>query len=198
MSNVARDQELALLYSAARTHYAWLPTPVSDDELRRVYELARWAPTGGNGNSLRIEFVKSAAAKERLKPTLMPTNIEKVMSAPVTAILAFDRAWYEKLPELAPFRPQARDQIAGMPEAKRDQMGTLNATLQAGYFILAARAYGLDCGPMGGFDPAKVDAEFFPEGNWRSIVLVNLGHGDPDKTLPRQPRLDFATACKIS
>lgn len=195
--SLARPEELALLFTEARTHYAWLPEPVSDELLQQVYELARWAPTGSNAQSLRVVFVKSAAAKERLKPTLMAANVDKTMAAPATAILAFDTRWYEQLPKLAPFRPEARDQMAGLPEAVRDGLGTTNATLQAGYMILAARALGLDCGPMGGFDRAKVDAEFFPDGAWRSLILLNLGHGDPAKTLPRQPRLDFATACTI-
>lgn len=197
MSDAARDEELALLFTTARTHNAWLPTPVDAELLQRVYELARWAPTGGNGQSLRVMFVTSPAAKERLRPTLAPGNVDKTMSAPVTAILAYDVAWYERLPELAPFRPGARDHIAAMPAETRDQLGSLNATLQSAYLILAARAFGLDCGPMGGFDRAKVDAEFFPDGGWRSIILLNLGHGDPAKVAPRMPRLEFATACKI-
>lgn len=197
MANQARDPELALLYTEARTHYAWLPTPVDDDLLRRIYELARWAPTGGNGNSLRIDFVKSSAAKERLRPAVAAGNVDKMMTAPVTAILAYDAAWYDRLTELMPARPAMRDQIAGLPPDVRDRMGQMNATLQAGYVILAARALGLDCGPMGGFDNAKVDAEFFPDGAQRSIVLLNFGYGDPAKVLPRMPRLDFDTACRI-
>jgi 3-hydroxypropanoate dehydrogenase len=197
MSNVARNEELALLFTTARTHSAWLPTPVDADLLQRVYELARWAPTGGNGQSLRVAFVTSREAKERLRPALFPGNVDKAMTAPVTAILAYDVAWYEHLPELAPFRPGARDQIAAMPAEKRDQLGAQNADLQAAYLILAARAFGLDCGPMGGFDRAKVDAEFFADGAWRSIMLLNLGHGDPAKVTPRMPRLEFATACRV-
>jgi 3-hydroxypropanoate dehydrogenase len=197
MSNVARDEELALLFTTARTHYAWLPTPVDADLLQRVYELARWAPTGGNGQSLRVVFAASREAKERLRPTLAPMNVDKTMTAPVTAILAYDVAWYERLPELAPFRPGARDQIVAMPAEKRDRMGLQNAYLQSGYLILAARALGLDCGPMAGFDPTQLDAEFFRDGAWRSILLLNLGYGDPAKVLPRMPRLEFATACRI-
>jgi 3-hydroxypropanoate dehydrogenase len=199
MSNAsqARDEELALLFTAARTHYAWLPTPVGDDLLQRVYELARWAPTGGNSNPLRIVFVKSAEAKERLRPALPPPNVDKMMTAPATAILAYDVAWYDRLPELAPFRPGAREQILAMPAERRERLSVMNADLQAGYLILAARAHGLDCGPMGGFDPPKVDAEFFPDGAWRTVLLLNLGYGDPAKTQPRMPRLEFATACRI-
>ncbi|HEX4459232.1 MAG TPA: malonic semialdehyde reductase [Polyangia bacterium] len=198
MSNEARPEELTLLFTAARTHSAWLPDPVDDETLRRIYELARWAPTGSNASPLRIVFARSPAAKERLKPALAPMNVEKVMTAPVTAILAYDVAWHDHLPLLASHRPGAREQIAALPEERRDLLGRVNAQLQAGYFILAARACGLDCGPIGGFDPAKVDAEFFPDGAWRTIMpLVNLGHGDPAKTQPRMPRLEFATACRV-
>ena len=199
MSNASqvRDEELALLFTAARTHYAWSPVPVGDDILQRVYDLARWAPTGGNANPLRIAFARSVEAKQRLRPALAPTNIEKAMTAPVTAILAYDAAWYDRLAELAPSRPGAREQILAMPAERRDRLAFLNADLQAGYLILAARACGLDCGPMGGFDAAKLDAEFFPDGAWRSILLLNLGYGDPAKTLPRMPRLDFTTACRV-
>lgn len=194
----ARDEELALLFSAARTHYAWQPTAVDDALLRRIYETARWAPTGSNAQPLRVVFAKSAAAKEQLRPALPPPNVEKVMTSPVTAILTYDVAWHDKLPELAPFRPGARDQIAALPAEVRDSMGLQSASMQAGYMILAARALGLDCGPVGGFDRAKVDAAFFPDGAWRSFLLVNLGHGAPEKTMPRMPRLDFDVACKIA
>ena len=197
MSNRARDEELSLLFTEAHTHYAWLPTPVSDDELHRLYELTRWAPTGGNSNPLRITFVRSPEAKERLRPGLPPTNVDKAMTAPVTAILAYDVAWHDHLPTLAPFRPGAREQFAAMPAERRDHLSLLNVSIQIGYLILAARSLGLDCGPMGGFDRDKVDAAFFPDGAWKSVILLNLGHGDPDKRMPRQPRLDFATTCKI-
>jgi 3-hydroxypropanoate dehydrogenase len=198
MSNAARAEELALLFTEAHTHYAWLSDPVDDEQLRRVYELARWAPTGSNAQPLRVTFVRSAAHKELLRPALAPTNVEKVMTAPVTAVLAYDVTWYEHLPQLAPFRANVREQIAALPAERRDHLGAINASLQAGYFILAARACGLDCGPIGGFDPAKVDAALFPDGAWRSVIpLVNLGHGDPEKRMPRMPRLAFETACKI-
>ena len=176
---------------------AWLSTPVGDDILQRVYELARWAPTGGNSNPLRIVFAKSVEAKQRLIPALAPTNVDKAMTSPVTAILAYDTAWYDHLPELAPFRQGAREQMLAQPAERRERLSVLNADLQAAYLILAARALGLDCGPMGGFDAAKVDAEFFPDGAWRTLLLLNLGYGDPAKTVARMPRLEFATACKI-
>jgi 3-hydroxypropanoate dehydrogenase len=194
---LARAEELELLFTAARTHYAWLPEPVGDDLLRRIYELLRWAPTGSNAQTLRIAFVRSPEAKERLRPALFPANVEKAMTAPATAILAYDVAWYERMPELAPFRPNVLEQYLAMPPERRDHLAALNSNVQAGYFILAARAIGLDCGPMGGFDRAKVDAAFFPDGAWRSQLLVNLGYGDPEKTMARMPRLDFETACRI-
>jgi 3-hydroxypropanoate dehydrogenase len=193
----SREEEIELLFTGARTHHAWLDRPVPDDLLERLYALVRMGPTGGNAQPLRIVFVKSREAKERLRPALMPGNVEKTMSAPVTAIVAFDARYYDKLPQLFPARPETRDRIAGMPEAQRDQLGTQSALLQAGYLILAARALGLDCGPMGGFVPAEVDAAFFPDGAWRSLLLVNLGYGDRDKLFPRLPRLSFEEACRI-
>jgi 3-hydroxypropanoate dehydrogenase len=197
VAHAARTEELALLFTAARTHYAWLPEPVDDDLLRRLYELVRWAPTGSNAQTMRIAFVRSPEGKERLRPALFPANVEKAMTAPVTAILAYDVAWYERMPELAPFRPNVLDQYLTMPAERRDQLAALNSHVQAGYFILAARAVGLDCGPMGGFDRAKVDAAFFPNGAWHSQLLVNLGYGDPEKTMARMPRLDFETVCRL-
>jgi 3-hydroxypropanoate dehydrogenase len=193
----SRQEELALLFTEARTHSAWLDRPVPRDLVERLYALVRMGPTGGNAQPMRAVFVESRDAKERLRPTLMPGNVDKTMSAPVTAIVAFDTSYYEKLPQLSPSRPEARDRIAGMPEAQRDRLGTQSALLQAGYLILAARALGLDCGPMGGFDPAKVDAAFFPDGAWRSLLLVNLGYGDRDKLSPRLPRLSFEEAWRV-
>jgi 3-hydroxypropanoate dehydrogenase len=183
------------IFTEARTHYAWTPEPVSDDLLHQLYDLVRWPPTGSNAQTLRVVFVRTPEAKERLKPALYPLNIEKAMTAPVTAILAFDTAWYDQLPRLAPSRPESRDRILTLPVEERDRLGTLNAQVQAGYFILGARALGLDCGPMGGFDRAKVDAAFFPDGAWRSLLLCNLGHGDPTRVV--QPRLDFADVARI-
>jgi 3-hydroxypropanoate dehydrogenase len=193
----SRDEEIELLFTGARTHSAWLDRPVEDDLLHRLHALVRMGPTGGNAEPLRVVFVKSREAKERLRPVLAPGNVDKTMSAPATAIVAYDARYYDKLPQLFPARPEMRDHIAAMPEATRDRMGTVSALLQAGYLILAARALGLDCGPMGGFDPAKADAAFFPDGAWRSLLLVNLGYGDRDKLFPRLPRLSFEEACRI-
>jgi 3-hydroxypropanoate dehydrogenase len=193
----ARDEELALLFTDARTHNVWLDRAVDDGLLRRVYELARMAPTGGNSSPMRVVFVKSAAAKEKLRPTLSPMNVDKTMSAPATAIIARDTVFYDKLPKLFPARPEMRDAMASRPADVLERMASQSATLQAGYLILAARALGLDCGPMAGFDPAKVDAAFFPDGAWKALLLVNLGYGDREKLFPRNPRLDFDEACRI-
>jgi 3-hydroxypropanoate dehydrogenase len=193
----SREEELKLLFTEARTHSAWLDRPVPDDLLERLYALVRMGPSGGNAQPLRVVFVKSREAKERLRPALSPGNVDKTMNAPVTAIVAFDTRFYDKLPQLFPARPEMRDNIANLPEAQRERLGTTSALLQAGYLILAARALGLDCGPMGGFDPAKVDAAFLSESGWRSLLLVNLGYGDRDKLHPRLPRLSFEEACRV-
>jgi 3-hydroxypropanoate dehydrogenase len=193
----ARDEELALLFTEARTHNGWLDRPVDDATLRRLYELLRMGPTGGNTQPLRVVFVKTAAAKERLRPVLAPANVDKAMSAPVTAIVAYDSQYFELMPKLFPARPDMRALQEAMPPARRTHLAIINSTLQAGFLILAARALGLDCGPLGGFDPAKTDAEFFPDGRWQSMMLMNLGYGDATKLYPRNPRLDFEEACRI-
>jgi 3-hydroxypropanoate dehydrogenase len=189
--------ERDLLFHEARTHSAWLDRPVGDELLHELYDLLKMAPTGGNSQPARIVFVKSAAAKERLEPLLLPGNRGKVRAAPVTAIVAHDVEFYEKLAKLVPARPERRDYIAALPEGARERMALQSATLQGGYLIVAARALGLDCGPMGGFDAAAVDKEFFPDGKTRSSLLVNLGYGDMSKVFPRQPRLSFDEACRI-
>lgn len=192
LDSTALDQ----LFLQARTHNAWLDRPISDETLHRLYDLSRMGPTGGNSSPMRLVFVKSQAAKERLKPTLAPMNVDKTMSAPVTAIVAFDREYYEQLPKLFPHRDM-KPVFAAMPEEQRDRMGTLNGALQGAYLIMAARALGLDAGPMGGFDAAKVDAEFLAGTKWKSLFLLNLGYGDEAKLFPRNPRLEFAEAARI-
>lgn len=193
----ASDEAIALLFIEARTHSAWLDRPVDDALLRRLYDLVRMGPTGGNPHPMRVVFVKSPAAKERLRPALAPGNVDKTMAAPVTAIIAFDTAFYEQLPKLFPGRPGMRDAVAGRPAEVRNRQGEQSATLAAGYLILAARALGLDCGPMGGFNAAAVDAAFFPDSRWRSLLLINLGYGDAGQLHPRNPRLEFDEACRI-
>jgi 3-hydroxypropanoate dehydrogenase len=183
-------------FRAARTHNGWLPRPVTDDELRAIYELMKWAPTSANCSPARIVFVRSREAKERLRPALSPGNVEKTMTAPVTAIIGHDLEFYEKLPQLFP-HADARSWFAGKP-AVIETTAFRNGSLQGAYFILAARALGLDCGPMSGFDNVKVDVEFFAGTAVRSNFLCNLGHGDPAKLFARSPRLAFDDACRIA
>jgi len=192
------DEALDVIFRQARTHSAFLPTPVSDETLRAAYNLAKWGPTSANTMPLRIVFVRSAEAKERLKPTLSEGNLEKTMAAPVTAIFADDLKFYEHIPRLFPMAPHFKEMFNKPEAAERTKIHAFrNATLQAAYFIIAARAVGLDCGPMSGFDNAKVDAAFFPEGQLKSNFIMNIGYGDASKLKPRLPRLEFDEACKI-
>lgn len=191
-----RDEELRLLFTEARTPAAWLDRPVEPALLHQLYDLTRLGPTGGNSLPLRLVFVTSPEAKERLRPALNAGNVDKAMAAPVTAIVAYDRAFYEQIPRLFPLRAGMRDVLAAMPDEPRDRLAILSASLQAGYLILAARGLGLDCGPMGGFDAAKVDAAFLVDTTWRSLLLVNLGYASGPPPYPRLPRLDFDDACR--
>jgi len=191
-----KQVDLNLLFLEARSQNGFLDKAVSDDLLRQAYEIARMAPTSANNQAGRILFVKSAAAKEKLLPAMSPGNLEKTKAAPVTAIIAHDVEFYEKLTKLFPSFDM-RSVFAGMPKEKQDRTAFQTSSLQGAYFMIAARALGLDCGPMGGFDNAKVDAAFFPDGKWKSNFLVNLGYGDPAKLFPRNPRLDFDEACRI-
>lgn len=179
---------LDLLFRQARTHNGWKPIPVDDALLREAVELAKMGPTSANCSPLRIVFVKSAEAKEKLKPCLSPGNVEKTMTAPVTAILAFDPLFYDRLPQLFP-HADARSWFAGQPHA--EAVARMNATLQAGYLLLALRGLGLDTGAMTGFDAAVCDAAFFADGSARAFMLMNIGHGDPAKLFGRSPRLAF-------
>lgn len=192
----ADDDALNLMFMEARTYSAWLPKPVDDALLMRAYDIARMGPTSSNCLPMRITFVKSPEAKEKLKPCLDAGNVEKTMSAPVTAIIAHDMEFYEKLPKLFP-HTDARSWFVGKPEKIRDT-AFRNGTLQGGYFILAARALGLDCGPMSGFNNAKVDEAFFAGTPVKSNFLINLGYGDASKLYPRGPRLEFNESCKIA
>lgn len=191
LDRLALDQ----LFLEAHTQRQWLDRPLPDDLLREAYELARLAPTSANCQPLRIDFVRSAAAKEKLRPCLSEGNLRQTMAAPATAIFAADFEFYEFLPKLYP-QADARSWFTGS-EATIRGTAELNAALQAGYFILAARSLGLDCGPMGGFDRAKTDEAFFAGTKWKSLFLCNLGYGDPAGFRPRNPRLDFAEACRI-
>lgn len=193
-AGVLDDVALDRLFRTARTHNR-LHGPVTDAELRAIYELMKWGPTSSNCQPARIVFVRSVEAKERLKPALSSANRDKSMAAPVTAILAYDLHFYEYLPRLFPHNAGARSWFAGKPDTPIHALR--NATLQGAYFMLAARAVGLDCGPMSGFDHAKVDAAFFPDGRVKSNFLCNLGRGDPSALFERLPRFAFAEVCRI-
>ncbi|HTI46048.1 MAG TPA: malonic semialdehyde reductase [Casimicrobiaceae bacterium] len=189
------DACLDAVFRTARTHNGFVDRPVTESTLRALYELLKWAPTSANSSPARFVFVVSREAKERLRPALSAGNLDKTMAAPVTAIVAYDLEFYDKLPRLFP-HTDARSWFAGKPEHILTT-AFRNGTLQGGYLILAARALGLDCGPMSGFDNAMVDAAFFPDGKVRSNFLCNIGYGDPAKVKPRNPRLDFEDACRI-
>jgi 3-hydroxypropanoate dehydrogenase len=198
MSEPLDQAAIDIIFAQARTHSAWLPKPVEDAMLRKIYDIAKLGPTSANTSPMRVVFVKSAAAKERLRPTLMPGNVDKTMVAPVCAIVATDMKFYEHIPKLWPHQPEFAQAFTqpGKEEFTKTH-AFRNATLQGAYLIIAARAEGLDCGPMSGFDNARVDAEFFPDGKWKSNFLVNLGYGDLSKVKPRNPRLGFDEACRI-
>ncbi|NMG35624.1 malonic semialdehyde reductase [Azoarcus sp. TTM-91] len=192
----ANDAALDLIFRTARSFNRFTDQPVSDDTLRQLYELLKWGPTSMNCQPARYVFVKSAEAKARLKPGLAPGNADKTMAAPVTVIVAQDPRFYEQLPAQFPAVPGARDMFAGNA-ALADATAFRNSSLQAAYLIVAARALGLDCGPMSGFDAAKVDAEFFPGGEFKSNMLINLGYGDAAGNYPRGPRLGFDEVARI-
>jgi len=192
---VLSDEALNILFRDARTHISWLDKPVSDDLLRQVYDLMKWGPTSATCSPARIVFLRTREAKERLRPALSPNNVDKTMAAPVTAIIGHDLQFYEQLPRLFPNNPAARGWFANSTELAQ-VTAFRNGSIQGGYFILAARAMGLDCGPMSGFDNAKVDAEFFPP-TIKSNFLCNLGFGDHTKLFPRNPRLEFDEVCKL-
>lgn len=186
--NLLDKADLDLLFGAAHTTYRFTDEPVSDDELRAIYEHLRWAPTAQNSQPLRIAYVRTPEAKERLLRHLPEGNRPKSISAPVVAILAADTDFHEHLPHLWPHMPAARDAFAADDE-RRHLMARMNAAIQAGYFLLTARALGLSVGPMGGFDAPGVDAEFFAGTPLHAFLLVNLGHASDDGTQPRNPRL---------
>jgi 3-hydroxypropanoate dehydrogenase len=207
---ILNDEALDLLFRNARTFSAWLDRPVSDDTLRQVYDLMKWGPTSANSSPARIVFLRTAAAKERLRHALAPSNVDKTMRAPVTAIVAYDLHFYGKMTKLFPHNPGMRDLFANAPELV-ETTARRNSSLQGGYLIMAARAVGLDCGPLSGFDNARVDEEFFgagtpcegceeeffPVGHVKSNFLCNLGYGDRTKLFPRMPRLTFEEACTL-
>jgi 3-hydroxypropanoate dehydrogenase len=201
---------LDALFVNARSHYSWTDRPVADETLHELYEVMKFGPTAANTSPARFVFVRSPQAKERLRPCLAPGNVEKTMSAPVTVIVAYDLQFYTKLAKLFPHNPQMGRLYETNPQLV-EVTARRNSTLQGAYMMLAARALGLDVGPMSGFDNAKVDEEFFaagkecercdqeffPEGHVKSNFLVNLGYGDGQKLFPRLPRLSFEEACTI-
>jgi 3-hydroxypropanoate dehydrogenase len=190
------EAALALLFLEARTQNGWLPTPVSDDQLRAIYRIMRMGPTSANSCPARILFLRTPEAKARLLPALSPGNVDKTRAAPVTAIIGYDTRFFELTPKLFPHRPEMRETFAGNPRLA-EVTAFRNGTLQGAYLMIAARAVGLDVGGMSGFDNAAVDAQFFPDGRVKSNFLCNLGHGDPSKILVRLPRLDFDEACAL-
>jgi 3-hydroxypropanoate dehydrogenase len=186
------ERALRTLFLEARSANGFLPKPIPHGLIERIFELAELGPTSANTLPLRIVFVETAEAKARLLPTLSPANVEKTASAPVTAIFAADTKFFEHIPRLFPHAPQFKDFFVGDENAEAArQFAFTNATLQGAYFILAARALGLDVGPMAGFDKPAVDAAFFPDGTFKSLWLANLGYGDDTKVFPRLPRFDF-------
>jgi 3-hydroxypropanoate dehydrogenase len=197
MDKVLSEEGLELIFRAARTHSAWLDKPVDDELLRRVYDLAKMGPTSANMCPLRIVFVKSREAKEKLRPCLDAGNVDKTMKAPVTALLGMDVRFYEEMPKLFP-HADAKAWFKDLPENVLEYIALRNSSLQGAYFMLAARSLGLDCGPMSGFNNAKADAAFFAGTTVKSNFLCNLGHGDASKLYPRSPRLSFEEACRIA
>jgi 3-hydroxypropanoate dehydrogenase len=189
------EAALSVLFDAARTHSSWSDAPVTDEDLRRVYHAAKFGPTSANCSPARFVFLRTPEARERLRPALSAGNLAKTLSAPVVVIVAWDPRFYDRLPELFP-HADARAWFAGN-EALAEETAFRNSTLQGAYLILAARAAGLDCGPMSGFDRASVDQIFFEANGWRSNFLINLGHGDGQALFPRAPRLAFEDACTL-
>jgi 3-hydroxypropanoate dehydrogenase len=196
MSQQLSNDGLDLLFRNARTFSAWQDRPVDDALLRQVYELMKMGPTSANMCPARVVFVKSREAKEKLKPALDAGNAAKTMAAPVTAIVAMDVHFYEQLPRLFP-HADAKAWFKDLPANVLEYVALRNSSLQGAYFILAARALGLDCGPMSGFDNAKVDAAFFAGSTVKSNFLCNVGYGDAAKLYPRLPRLNFEDACRV-
>ncbi|HBT15283.1 MAG TPA: malonic semialdehyde reductase [Erwinia persicina] len=195
MADALNTFALDTLFTQARTYNGWQDRTVTDMQLQEIYDLVRMAPTSANCSPARFFFVRSAEAKARLKPTLSSGNLEKTMTAPVTAIVAWDPQFYDRLPELFP-HADARAWFTSSP-ALAEETAFRNSSMQAAYLIAACRALGLDTGPLSGFDRSAVDAAFFAGLGWKSNLLVNIGYGDRTKVYTRLPRLNFSTACVI-
>jgi len=187
---------LKQLFTEARTYQAWLPEAVSDEDLKAIYELMKWGPTSANLCPARIVFLRNGPEKEKLIACLSSGNVDKVKEAPVTAIIAHDLLFYDKINTLFPQAPAFRDTFAS-DKALTEATAFRNSSLQGAYFILAARALGFDCGPMSGFDNQKLDEYFFSKTAWRSNFICNIGYGDKTKLFPRLRRLAFEEACMI-
>ena len=187
------DSALDTIFRTARTQNAWTSKPVADETLHALYELLKFGPTSANCSPARFAFLRTAESRQRLFPALSAGNVEKTLTAPVTVIVAYDPRFYDRLPQLFP-HADARAWFAGNA-ALAEETAFRNGTLQGAYLIIAARAVGLDAGPMSGFDRATVDSTFFAESGLKSNFLINLGYGDPAGVLPRSPRLDFDEAC---
>jgi len=195
MPTALDDHSLDTLFRTARSHNGWQEQPVSETQLRQLYDLMKMGPTSANSCPVRLVFICSDEAKSRLRECLDKGNVEKSMTAPVVAVIGMDLEFHEKLPKLFP-HTDARAWYAGKPEKIRET-AFRNSSLQGAYLILAARSLGLDCGPMSGFDKDKLDAAFFPGGTIKSNFICAIGYGDPEKLYPRHPRLDFDEACSI-
>ena len=196
MSEAINPSALKTLFTDARTHNGWQDIPVSDETLREIYDLMKWGPTSANCSPARIVFVRTPEGKEKLAPALSSGNLAKTLAAPVTAILAWDSEFYERLPELFP-HGDARSWFTTSPELAQET-AFRNSSLQAAYLIFACRALGLDTGPMSGFDPQKVDTAFFTGTSLESNLLINIGYGDASKVYARLPRLTFEDACGLA
>ena len=196
MGKAVNDEGLDIIFRQARSQNAWQEKPLSNTLLRAVYDLMKWGPTSANCSPARFLFLTSQDAKERLVPHVLGTNAEKTRTASAVAIVGYDIEFYERIPELFPHNPGARDWFSGDAQVA-ETTAFRNGTLQGAYLMIAARALGLDCGPMSGFDNAGVDKEFFPDGKVKSNFLCALGYGDPSGVFERSPRLDFDDACQI-
>jgi 3-hydroxypropanoate dehydrogenase len=190
------DAALNQLFVDARTRNGWVEESIPEALMRGVYDLTKWGPTSANCSPARFVFIGTPKGKERLKPFLSAGNLDKTMSAPWTVIVATDPKFYDKIPELFPHNPDAAKWFSGSPDGGLEA-GFRNGTLQGAYLMMAARALGLDCGPMSGFDAAGLDKEYFSENGWKSNFLVNLGHGTDKDLFPRMPRLKFEDACLV-
>lgn len=196
MSQIVNDAALDAIFRNARSQNGWLDKPLAPTLLQAIYDLARMGPTSANCSPARFLFLTTPEAKERLKPFLMPTNVQKVMSAPVTVIFGYDLKFYDRIPQLFPHNPGAREWFSGNAQLA-ETTAFRNGSLQAAYFMMAARSLGVDCGPMSGFDNAGVDRTFFAGTDIKSNFICAMGAGDPAKVFPRNPRLSFDEACQV-